>query len=83
MELFHIIDEGVVHLRSRGVYRQAKVYRRGTEVFAAHGGGYIKLRHGTGTSKPDVSWDALEAPGVGLGNGGCPFFSGDRTARAA
>lgn len=74
MELFHVIDDGVVHLRSKGLYRQAKVYRRGRDVFAGFGGGFVRLIGHKGTSKPDVSWDALEAKGVELGNNGTPFF---------
>lgn len=74
MELFHVIDDGVVHLRSKGVYRQTKVFRRGADVFAAYGGGYIRLLAGHGTTRPDVSWDDMDAPGVHLGNNFKPTF---------
>lgn len=61
---FHIIDDGAVILRSKGVYRQAKVYRRGQDVFAAWGNGFIKLGGRGATTNPNVSWDAIEADGV-------------------
>ena len=38
MKLFHIIDDVQVITRSRGVYRQVPLYRRGFELFAGHGG---------------------------------------------
>lgn len=64
MERFHIIEEGAVILRSKGLYRQAKVYRRGSQVFASYGAGFIRLLRGSGTSVPSVSWDGIEADGV-------------------
>lgn len=64
MERFHIIDDGAVILRSRGVFKQAKVYRRGADVYAGHGSGFIKLGGQGGTSMPSVSWIDIEADGV-------------------
>lgn len=64
MNLFHIIEDGIVHLRSRGVYRESKVYQRGTDVFAKHGGGYVRLLGRNTTTVSNLSWDAIEAPGV-------------------
>lgn len=63
MNRFHVIDDAVI-LRSRGVFRQAKVYRRGADVFAAWGSGYIRLLANSGTTVPYVSWDDLEAVDV-------------------
>lgn len=63
-ERFHLIEEGAVILFSRGVYRQAKVYRRGRDVYAALGAGFIKLGPHAGTSNPHVSWQGVEAEGV-------------------
>jgi hypothetical protein len=74
MNLFHIIEDGAVILRARGVFRQAKVFRRGRDVFAGYGGGFVKLHTGNGTSHPAVSWLELSAPGVTLGAGGQPRF---------
>lgn len=64
MNRFHIIEDGAAIFRSKGVWKQAKVYRRGTHVFAASGGGYIRLLRGSATSNPNVSWDGVEAEGV-------------------
>lgn len=64
MDLFHIIDDGFVILRSKGLYRQAKVYRRGQDVYAGFGAGFVKLHAHGGTSMPSVSWDAIEARDV-------------------
>lgn len=64
MDRFHEIPEGVVILRSRGVFRQAKVYRRGAYVYAAFGSGFIRLLAHSGTSVPSVSWLDLEADDV-------------------
>lgn len=64
MELFHIIEDGQAIMFSRGVYRQAKVFRRGTMVFAQHGGGFIRLMQGGATSVPTVAWKGVDALGV-------------------
>lgn len=64
MERFHIIDDAAAVLRSKGVYRQAKVYRRGNDVYAGWGNGFIRLLRGSATTHPNVSWDGIEADGV-------------------
>jgi|2_EtaG_2_1085320.scaffolds.fasta_scaffold73754_2 hypothetical protein len=60
MDLFHIIDDVQVITRSRGVFRQVALYRRGNTLFAKHGGGYVKLMSKGGTSAPKVSWVNIE-----------------------
>lgn len=71
MDRFHVIDDAAVILRGKkGVYRQAKVYARGEQVFAAYGGGYVRLTKGGSTGNPDVSWIDLEADGVVVGTNG-------------
>lgn len=60
---FHIIDDAAVILRRQGVFRQAKVFRRGRDVYAALGGGFIGLYAGGGTSVPTISWEDLEGAG--------------------
>lgn len=62
MERFHIIDDAAAILVSKGVYRQAKVYRRGKDLFASHGSGFIRLFR-EGTSLPNVRLDAIDVPG--------------------
>ena len=42
-DLFHIVDEAQVILKSGGVFYQRKVYRRGRRLYAEHGGGFIRL----------------------------------------
>ena len=75
MNLFHVIDDGAVILRAkRGVYRQSKVYRRGKDVFASFGSGFVRLMARTCTTNPDVSWLEIEAPGVVISNSGHPQF---------
>lgn len=64
MERFHIIEDGACILRTRHVFRQAKVYRRGEKVYAQFGGGYVRLLRGSATTHPNVSWDGIEAEGV-------------------
>lgn len=64
MDRFHIIEDGAAVLRSKGVYRQSKVYRRGAAVYAAWSGGFIRLLRGSATTHPNVSWDGVDADGV-------------------
>lgn len=62
-DLFHIIQDANVILRTKnGVYRQAKVYRRGNRFFAGYGGGFIRLGSGDATSCPSVSYESLDLP---------------------
>lgn len=60
MGLFHIIEDAQCILRSKGVYRQAKVYERNDKRYAAYGAGYIELRKKGYTSHPDVGWLEIE-----------------------
>lgn len=57
MDLFHVIEDKTVILRSKGVYRQAKAYRRGDQLYAGFGVGFVKLCGANGTSNPNVSWE--------------------------
>lgn len=85
MQRFHVIDEGAVVVRVKGgLYRQCKVYRRGRDVFAGVGGGYIRLLARAGTTNPNVTWLELEADGVTLTGSGQPLFQdGEPAANAA
>ena len=56
MSLFHVIDDAQVIIRTKGVYKQVKLYRRGSEIYAAHATGFIKLMAMGSTSHPNVSW---------------------------
>lgn len=79
MQRFHVIEDAAVILRRKGgVYGQAKVYRRGRDVFAALGAGFVRLLGGSGTTSPNVSWLDLEAEGVELANASkTPKFVGE------
>lgn len=72
IDLFHIIEDGVAILHRNGVFRQAKIYRRGDCVYAAWAAGFIKLLGGAGTSVPNVSWYGVEGPGVSYQQGKAP-----------
>lgn len=76
MQLFHEIPEGVVILRSRGVFRQAKVYRRAEFIYAQFGSGFIRLLSAAGTSVPNVSWLDLSAEDVKIAPSGSPRWVG-------
>lgn len=76
MNLFHLIDDAVVHLQSRGIYREAKVYRRGEHIFARWGVGFIRLLGQHGTTLSSVSWQEVEGPGISIKpTGRVPYFT--------
>lgn len=60
--LFHEVPDAQVILRSKGVYRQAKVFRRGTDIYAAWGSGFIRLLSASGTTVPTICWLAIFDP---------------------
>ena len=62
MERFHVIEEAAVILRARGVYKQAKVYRRGDGLYAGALGGFVQLYAQGGTAVPSLSWEDIELP---------------------
>ncbi|MEN6527578.1 MAG: hypothetical protein ABFD65_13935 [Candidatus Polarisedimenticolia bacterium] len=80
-KLFHEIDAASVVLAGKGVYRQAKLYRRydGAEhqLFARWGGGFIRLQGQSGTSLPHVRWLDLDIDGGALATGrfGAPVLN--------
>ncbi len=59
--LFHVIEGAVAITRSKGVFKQTKVYQRNGLIYCQHGGGYIRISK-TGTSNPNVYVDGLEIP---------------------
>lgn len=62
MDLFHLIDDAHCILTAKGVYRQAKVYRRGKDLYAAVGNGFVRL-YANGTSIPGLRLEATSIPG--------------------
>ncbi|MFA5898843.1 MAG: hypothetical protein WC829_06985 [Hyphomicrobium sp.] len=65
MNRFHIIEEAAAILRTKGVWKQVKVYLRGEAVYVSVGGGYVRLYKGGGTSVPNVSWEDIDLNGAG------------------
>lgn len=61
MDRFHLVQDAAAILVSKGVYRQAKVYRRGKELFAAYGAGFIRL-YREGTALPNLRCEAIDVP---------------------
>ena len=55
MELFHVVDDAFVILRTRGVYKQAKLYLKGNDYYAGVAGGYVRILRYNATSNPNVS----------------------------
>jgi len=75
MDLFHEIPDGMVILRTKGVFKQAKVFRRGADVFAAHGSGFIRLLQHSGTTIPTTHWLDLDAQNVSHPVGRAPTWN--------
>lgn len=79
MTLFTEIPDAQVVLRSKGVYRQVKLFAKGDQVFAAWGSGFIRLLKHSGTTVPTVTWqvDDLYDPGATIMLvGGLPTVAG-------
>lgn len=57
--LFHKIDQGIVVIYDKGVYKQCDLYRRGDDLYAKWGAGFVGLRT-HGTTLPKATWDHIE-----------------------
>lgn len=75
MDLFHEIPDGHVILRSKGVFKQTKVFRRGRDIFAAQGSGFIRLLQHGGTTVPTTHWLDVAADGVEVVRGRGPTWT--------
>lgn len=65
MDRFHEIADGAAILVSKaGVYRQAKLFRRGSEVYAGFGTGFLRLFANGGTSTPHVRHAGIDMAGL-------------------
>lgn len=61
MNLFHVINDGVAVLRVKGgIFKQSKIYRREAMVYAALGGGFVRLTRSGGTTNPNTTWHEVE-----------------------
>ena len=79
MELFHVIEDTFVILLNDGIYQQAKVYRRGDSLFGAWGAGFVRLMGSGGTSRPKVTWLALDDRFTARDRFGAPMLTGFAT----
>jgi len=79
MTLFHIVNDAHVILRSKGVYKQAKVYTYDGHLYAGWGSGFIGLRREGGTTKPDMLWIDSEGFKYSVSKLGKLKFQGVRT----
>lgn len=71
--MFHVIDDCFVVLRSRGVFRQAKAFRRDRYLYAGFGAGFIRLMSRGATTHPLVTWEDLTAsPEIQIAGDGMP-----------
>jgi hypothetical protein len=60
MALFSVVNDAFVVLRSRGVFRQSKVFQRDGRLYAGYGNGFVQLRRDNATSVPTMTWDYIE-----------------------
>lgn len=65
IERFHVIEDAAAILVSKGVYRQAKVFRRGDRLYAGYGSGFIGL-YRQGTSVPAITCEGVDAPDMAI-----------------
>jgi hypothetical protein len=63
MDRFHEIQDAAAIVTSKGVYRQVKIYRRGTALYVGYGAGFVRLLENHGTGVPTLRWDEID---VGL-----------------
>jgi hypothetical protein len=67
-QLFHCVDGAQVITRTKGIFHQRPVYRRGARLYAGTGGGFIRLGQGDATSNPNTAWEGLDIPDYLLPN---------------
>lgn len=59
MTLFQRVEDGFAVLLKSGVYRQVELLHRGDFLYAAHGGGFVKLLQNGHTTVPGILWDEI------------------------
>lgn len=65
MDFISRVEDGFVWLYCRGVYKQAELYRRGNQLYAKVGSGYVRLAGNRTTSQPKTIWLDLD-PGCAV-----------------
>lgn len=56
MEDFLPIPDSRVILRQNGIYRSAQLFENNKNLFAKHGGGFIKLLRGGSSTHKSILW---------------------------
>lgn len=59
LDRFHELQDGAAILVSKGVYKQVKLFTKGDELYAQHGGGFIRM-YLKGTSLPNLRVEAYD-----------------------
>ncbi len=62
MQFLTAIDGALALIHQRGVYRQAPLYLRGSQLYAKYGAGFIRLSTGGATSAPNIRWAEIDTP---------------------
>lgn len=57
--LFHIVEDCFVIIRTRGVFRQAKVFARHDCLYAGVGSGFVRLCSDGSKTVPTMMWEAV------------------------
>jgi len=60
--LFKPIEGSAVVLYNKGIYRQVTVFVRKGELYAKHGGGFVRLMKIGHTSYSNMSWGDISVP---------------------
>lgn len=64
VDRFHEIPDGAAILCFKsGIYRQAKLFRRGRELYAGMGIGFIRLMTKGNTSSPNIRYHGIDPAG--------------------
>lgn len=80
---FQVIEDAAAIVLARGVYRQVKLFRRGNDLYAANGSGFIRMYRGGTTSLPNVAWKDIDIPGAMVGEKDLHLTVIDTAATAA
>lgn len=60
MDFISKIDNAHAWLKRSGIYSQAELYRRGEQIFAKLGSGYVRLSCSGTTSAPRIVWMEID-----------------------
>ena len=60
--LFWPIEGSAVVLYNKGIYRQVTIFVRKNELYAKHGGGFVRLMKAGHTSYSNMSWGDISVP---------------------